>query len=407
MNPEQLIDFCRKLIRTQSLSGQEAEAAALVLTEMRTLGYDQVWSDEYGNVIGCICAGRNKGAARVSGQGIAEPAAVGHRAILFDGHMDTVGVPSPERWSDSPFSATIKDGKLYGRGTADMKCALAAMIHGIAELIPHKERLTGDVYVAAVVFEETLEGVGLGKVLDHIKPKCVVLGEPSDFDLCIGQKGRAEIVIKTEGQNAHSATPERGINAVSHMVSLLPEIEKIEMKHCEHLGRGLLELTDIISAPYPGSSVIPNSCRATYDRRLVSNESEEDVLGPIQQIISRLAAENDSFKASAAIKHATETTYTGATLSEKRFFPGWVLPESAEPVQTALAACRALGHKTRINYYPFCTDGSESAGRRGIPTIGIGPAPFNMAHVVDEHILLEDIIKAKDIYREIARALLS
>jgi len=393
MHSEQLIDFCQKIIQTESLSGQEEQMAALVKTEMEKLGYDQVWVDAYGNVVGRIQGTAGTGR---------DP-----RTILFDGHMDTVGVPSPERWSDSPFSGLIKDGVLYGRGTADMKCALAAMIYGVAELLPSKAALAGDVYVAAVVFEETLEGVGLGKVLDSISVDCVVLGEPSDFKLCLGQKGRAEIVIKTDGENAHSATPDRGINAASHMISLLPQIDNIEMQQCEFLGKGILELTDIISSPYPGSSVIPNHCRATYDRRLVSNETEEDVLAPITEIISQFESRNPQFKASAAIKHATESTYTGETLSEKRFFPGWIIPESAPQVQAALQACKNLGYETRVDYYPFCTDGSESAGRRGIPTIGIGPAPSNMAHVVDEHIHTDDIVKAKNIYREIALALLN
>ncbi|MDZ7794835.1 MAG: M20/M25/M40 family metallo-hydrolase [Spirochaetia bacterium] len=113
--------------------------------EMENLGYDQVWVDAYGNVVGRIQG--------TSGTG-RNP-----RSILFDGHMDTVGVPSPERWGDSPFSGIIKDDILYGRGTADMKCALAAMIYGIAELLLNKAALAGDVLrCAAVIMRKPLKG---------------------------------------------------------------------------------------------------------------------------------------------------------------------------------------------------------------------------------------------------------
>jgi putative selenium metabolism hydrolase len=386
MNTE-LIEFCRKCVRTPSLSGKEAEMAALVAGEMKSLGYDEVTVDDYGSVIGKINGG-------------------GGKSVLFEGHMDTVDVPSLEQWSVDPFGGEIKGGSLYGRGSADMKSALAAMIYGAGELIGRRDRLHGDVYVCAVVFEETLEGVAFGKILDTVKPGSVILGEPSGLRLALGQKGRAEIVIKTSGKNAHSATPEHGINAIDAMHAFISRVNEIPSGSSSRLGKGILEITDIISSPYPGSSVVPNFCRATYDRRLLEDESEETILAPFNKIIEELRREESDFDGTASIEYAAENTYTGALIESSRFFPGWIIDPGAPVVKAALAGYSRLGIEAETCYYPFCTDGSESAGRRRIPTIGIGPAPPEMAHVVDEHLRIDDIVKVKDLYREIALALL-
>ncbi len=382
-----LIEFCRELIRAESLSGHEQKAAALVAAEMKKLGYDEVRVDEYGSVVGKISGG-------------------GKKSLLFDGHMDTVGVPSLDQWSVDPFSGEIRDGRLYGRGSADMKSALAAMIHGAAGLIKEKERLHGDIYVCAVVFEETLEGVALGKILDTLSPDWVIIGEPSDMKLALGQKGRAEIVIETKGRNAHSATPHKGINAIDAMHRLVSRLREIPLYSSPKLGKGILEITDIVSSPYPGSSVVPDYCRATYDRRLIEGESEASVLAPFQSAIEELRSRESDFEASVSVEHARETAYTGAVIEATRFFPGWIIDEESPLARAAAEGFRRLGADPETCCYPFCTDGSESAGKRNIPTIGLGPASPEMAHVVDENVGIDDIIKAANLYREIARSLL-
>jgi putative selenium metabolism hydrolase len=384
---KELIDFCIKSIRTPSLSGKEAQMAALVAGEMKKLGYDEVTVDDYGSVIGKINGG-------------------GEKSVLFEAHMDTVDIPSIEQWSVDPFGGEINGDMLYGRGSADMKSALAAMVYGAGELIGQRDRLRGDVYVCAVVFEETLEGVAFGKILDTINPGSVILGEPSGLKLALGQKGRAEIVIKTSGKNAHSATPEHGVNAIDAMHAFISRVNEIPSSSSSRLGKGILEITDIISSPYPGSSVVPNFCRATYDRRLLEDESEEMILEPFNKIIEKLKREKSDFDGTASIEYAAESTYTGALIESSRFFPGWIIDPGAPVVKAALDGYRRLGIEAEICYYPFCTDGSESAGRRHIPTIGIGPAPPEMAHVVDEHVRIEDIFNVKNLYREVALSLL-
>ena len=115
-----------------------------------------------------------------------------------------------------------------------------------------------------------------------VRPDIVVIGEASGCNVKIGQRGRAEIVVETFGVPAHSANPEKGVNAVYAMCRVVEAIRALPTSEHPVLGKGILELTDIKSSPYPGSSVVPAYCRATYDRRLLVGETPESVLAPLR-----------------------------------------------------------------------------------------------------------------------------
>jgi putative selenium metabolism hydrolase len=381
------IEDCRKMIQCPSESGHEAAAATIARSVMERLGYDRVWIDAVGNVVGLI-----KG----NGSG----------TILLEGHLDTVGIGNRADWRFDPHGAVMEAGRMYGRGTSDMKCALMAMIYGAADLILQKQSLAGDIVVAGVVCEEEFEGVAQGVILDQIKPDLVIIGEASELTIKIGQRGRAEVVVLTHGKSAHSSNPGAGINAVKKMTRLLGEIETMALPRDEFLGSAIIEVTDIHSEPYPGSSVIPSLCRATFDRRLLPGETEASVLAPIKKMIQQLEAADPDFSAEVFLAQASQVCYTGETIEAKRFFPAWRFDADEGFVQQALAALGQAGLPQKISYYSFCTDGSQSAGTRDIPTLGFGPSRENLAHVVDEYVEIDQLEKARIGYRAItARAL--
>lgn len=316
--------------------------------------------------------------------------------MLFEGHMDTVEVSNSEEWQYPPFGAEITDGCIYGRGSADMKGAIAAMIHGLGDLV--QKEIPWDVYFTAVVFEEIFEGVCLGSILDEVKPDWVILGEPGSLKICTGQKGRAEVVLETYGRNAHSAMPEKGENAISSMRLLLDRVDQIPLKESNQLGRGVQVVTDILSSPYPGSSVVPDRCRATIDLRLLEIDNRQDVLAAYQKHIDGLKGDHSGFDGAVYFASDKKKSYTGRIISSTRYYPGWSLDKSHPLVKTAVTVYRSLGREPELATYSFCTDGSESAGSRGIPTIGIGPAESEMAHVTDEHVRIDDLVQAAQIY---------
>lgn len=381
----ELIELCQSLIQEQSLSGKEKGIAKLIKEVMEGLSYDEVWIDEYGNVIGKIKGREGK-------------------SLVFEGHMDTVGVPNPQEWEHDPFGGEIKDNKIFGRGASDMKGALSAMIYA-ASLVP-KNKLKGDIYVVGVVMEEIFEGIAFGKVLDRIPADYIILGESTELNINIGQRGRAEIIVKTKGKPAHSSNPQVGINAVYNMLPLIEEIRKLNLPSHKFLGPAIIELTDIISSPYPGASVVPYECRVTFDRRLIVGETEESVIGPIKGLINELKKKIPNFEAEVEISVGEEKTYTGKLIRAKRFFPAWLLDKEHELARKSRDAVNAIGIAAGFSKYSFCTDGSQSAGVRGIPTIGYGPSKESLAHVTDEYIEIYQLIKAAEGYAAIAKSLL-
>lgn len=380
--------LCQSLIRAQSYSGQEAEVVAVVRAFAAEAGFDSVRVDHYGNVVVGV-EGKRPGPT-----------------VLLDAHIDTVPVPDPALWRHQPFGGEIEDGRLYGRGTTDMKGALAAMLVAVADYAERTGRdFPGRVYVAGVVHEECFEGIAARAVSQAVKPDFVVIGEASELNIKCGQRGRAEVVVETSGVPAHSANPDKGVNAVYHMAGLIQAIRGLEPPVHPVLGKGILELTDIKSSPYPGASVVPDRCRATYDRRLLVGETPESVLAPLRALIGRLSAADPALRATVGYAEGRERCHTGAEISGSRFFPGWVYPGDSDFVQAGYQAVRSLGVDAIITQYSFCTNGSHYAGEAGIRTIGFGPSRENLAHTIDEYVELEQLVGAYRGYLAIIPAL--
>ena len=287
-----------------------------------------------------------------------------------------------------------------------MKGSAAAMVYAAASLIPDKARLAGTIHVTATVVEELVEGATLGAVLPTLRPDWVVIGEATHLNLNRGQRGRGEVELVTLGRPAHSANPQVGVNAAKKMIRLLPELEGLPLPRSAFLGPAILELTDIISSPYPGASVIPDRCQATLDRRLLVGESEEVVLAPIREVIERMRAADPDLRAEVRIAVSDLTTYTGRTLRCKKFAPAWEFPEREPLVQGALQALRRIGLQPAIGTYSFCTNGSTSGGIAGVPTIGFGPSREDQAHVIDEYVEVAQLSWAARGFAAIAREML-
>jgi putative selenium metabolism hydrolase len=348
---------------------------------MHALGFDQAAIDENGSVGGVI-QGAQSG-----------------KTLLFDAHIDTVGVTSGVPWQHEPFGAIIEEGAIFGRGSADMKGALAAMVYAAANV--ERSRLKGRVVVSASTMEEVLEGVALRTVMEKLRPDFVVIGESTNLNLSRGGRGRAEIHLETIGRPAHSSSPYLGRNAVLDMMAVIQAVEQITLPEDPFMGPAILALTDIISDPYPGHSVIPSICRVTYDRRLLPGETQEGVLSAVAGL-----AAAQGVQLNAVIAVGEYTTYTGKVLRHEKFFPAWVLPESDWFVQRAMQGLHSASLQPQMSAYRFCTNAAYSAGVAGVPTIGFGPAMEENAHVIDERLKIDDLLAAARGYQGIIEALL-
>ena len=161
-----LVDICRQLIQIPSLSGDEGVLVNKLKDIYDEIGFDEVFIDEYGSIIACI-KGENPGPK-----------------VLFDAHIDTVPVTDPSKWKHSPFGAEIEGGKIYGRGTSDMKGALSAMIVAVRSFLrKFKKNFNGEIYISGVVHEECFEGVAARKISQRVNPDIVIIGEASNLNV--------------------------------------------------------------------------------------------------------------------------------------------------------------------------------------------------------------------------------
>jgi putative selenium metabolism hydrolase len=381
-----MTNFLQDLVRTPSLSTQEDKVAARLADEMRRVGISDVRQDRVGNVIGHIGAGNGK-------------------RLIFNGHMDTVGVSNPAAWQRDPFGAEVKDGVLYGRGTADMKGALAAMVYGAKMLLDANVSLPGDLYLVGVVQEETCEGLAMRVLIEEegLQPDWVVLGEPTNLQISRGQRGRMEMRVTVHGKACHASAPRLGENAIYGAARLIFGLELLADKLANDrlLGRGSLAVTEIQSTA--GSrNAVPDCCEFYIDRRLTLGETETKALAEVQGVILR-----ENLRANVKVTDYQSTSYTGYQAQQRAYFPAWAMEEDHPLVEAAARAVRkALGYFPRIGQWAFSTDGVYTMGVAGIPTVGFGPGEERYAHTTEEQIRLDDVAAAARVYAQLAVDLL-
>lgn len=382
LDEDALDSLLLRLISTPSPSTDEAAVARIIADELRHLDLD-IRVDELGNVIG----------RREYGPG---------PVVMIDCHLDTVPVMAANEWTRDPAGEKIA-GRIYGRGAVDTKGPTAAVIHAIATLSTNR---SGTIVFAGTVAEEMVEGPAAVHVASRVNPDFVVICEPSQRRVARGQRGRAEIVVEIEGLSAHSAYPDEGVNAAEVMADVIAGLRQLTPPADETLGEGILVLIDIRSEPYPSLSTVPRRCRATFDRRTLVGETADSVLSPIRAVVHDACAR---WQARGTVEIATDefTTYTGYRVRAHKSAPAWLFGHADQVVAAAVAGLVTAGLDAVVTHYRFCTNGSGTAGRLGIPTIGYGPGHEDQAHTVDEHIDLDDLHRGAAGYAAILASLLN
>lgn len=370
-----VVRFLRDIVAIPSPSRREGRVVERVLEEMRKVGFDDVFQDAIGNAVGRIGNG---------------PA-----VIMYDGHLDTVGVGDPSAWAYDPYQGKLENGEVYGLGVVDMKAAVASMVYGgwVIKELGLERGYT--LYVVGTVQEEDCDGYaarvfvqGLGR-----KPDAVVVGEPTDLRIYRGHRGRCEIQVVMKGKACHASAPERGENAIYRMVPVLQGIGELQhhLKDDPFLGKGTIAVTRIESKS--GSlNVIPDECTVYIDRRLTWGE---DSAGALAEIRSLPGAE----EARVELLVYEEPSHTGYLERVPKDFPTWVTPEDHPAVRAGVQAAELLfGEKPPVGKWVFSTDAVTLAGVLGIPAIGFGPGNEELAHTVNEHVPVVDLVRAVAFY---------
>jgi putative selenium metabolism hydrolase len=383
---EAMATFLQDLVRIPSLSTHEDAVAIRVAEEMRDLGFEEVRIDRIGNVIGRVGPGHGP-------------------KLVFNGHMDTVDVGDLDRWPHPPYEGVIEDGILYGRGSCDMKGALAAMIYSVKSLLDAGIDLGGDLYMAGVVQEEPCEGLAMRTLVEEegIRPDYVVLGEPSNLQVRLGHRGRLEMQVRVRGKAAHASAPDLGSNAIHSAARLIFGLELLAPRLATDpfLGQGTLAVTQIESVA-ASRNAVPDGCTFYIDRRLTLGETERKALAEVQNIVK-----TEEVDADVEIAEYRATSYNGYPCYSHASFPAWVTPEDSPLVQATVRCVReTLGYRPRLGRWSFSTDGTYTAGVANIPTVGFGPGEERYAHTLEEQIRLNDVVDAARVYARLAVELL-
>ncbi len=308
----------------------------------------------------------------------------GGRSLMFNAHMDTVGVAG----MNNPFQARVEAGKLYGRGAYDMKGSLAACMLTMQAV--KDMRLAGDVIFTAVVDEE-YASIGTQAITRRWRADAAVVTEPTGRQLCIAHKGFVWLDVETTGRAAHGSRPDLGVDAIAKMGRVLVGLEALadQLQAGEHhplLGTGSLHAS-LISGGQELSSY-PEKCLLQVERRTIPGETVQTVEAQIHAVLDRARAADSTFQASmrtTLVRDSFEIAETAPIVA--------VLRDQASAV---------LGHIPDITGATFWMD-SALLSAAGIPTVVFGPGGTG-AHALIEWVDLAQVAQCAEIYTAAARA---
>ncbi|HPS42290.1 MAG TPA: YgeY family selenium metabolism-linked hydrolase [Anaerolineaceae bacterium] len=379
---DEIIQFMRDICAIPSMESQIGPVGERIQAEMRRLGYDEARFDKMGNTVGRI--------------------GNGPRVLVYDSHIDTVGVGDRATWPWDPFIGKVEDGKLFARGACDEKGSTPGMVHGLA-IARDLGLLDGYTVYYFGNMEEWCDGIGPNAFVEadpKVKPDFVVIGEPTKMNIYRGHKGRIELKITATGRSAHAAVHYLGDNAVYKMISIINLIRELDRRmrfgQGSHpvLGHPSIAITDV-QARTNSLNAVPDQFTIFIDRRITLNEPHDDVINLIKGLIP------DYLQNEILVEELfyDEPSYTGFRFPLEKYFPAWLQEESHPLVQSGLKSIRDLwGEDRPLGTWDFSTNGTYWAGKAGIPSIGFGPGDEVDAHTPTENVSLDDVVSATEFY---------
>jgi putative selenium metabolism hydrolase len=375
---EAITGFLRDICAIPSMESQIGPVGERIKAEMRKLRYDEVRFDRMGNTLGRI--------------------GDGPKVIVFDSHIDTVGIGDPTQWEWDPFQGKIEDGCLYARGACDEKGSTPGMVYGLA-IARDLGLLNGFTAYYFGNMEEWCDGIAPNTFVEvdpGIRPDFVVIGEPTKMNVYRGHKGRLEMRVVAKGRSAHAASNHLGDNAIYKLLPVIAGIRDLEPQLGDHpfLGHGKITVSDM-HVQTPSINAVPDEASIYIDRRMTFGETKEQVLAQVAALIPE--DQRDSITLEELFYD--EPSYTGFVFPVDKYFPAWALDEGHELVQAGQAARQLVGlPDAPSGKWNFSTNGIYWMGKAGIPAIGFGPGDEETAHTVRDSVPLADVVKAAAFY---------
>ncbi|MGQ4832270.1 MAG: M20 family metallopeptidase [Candidatus Asgardarchaeia archaeon] len=365
-----MITLLRKLVRSkpENPPGNEKDTALIVKLALEEIGLDTTLdfvTESRPNVIAHINGG-SKGLK-----------------ILLNGHLDVV--PATQGWSVNPFDITIKNGRIYGRGTVDMFGGLVAMIAATKQFLDVHKSFNGSIIFTAVVDEEAG-----GSGTKHLVKKGVdadfgFVSEPSNNKLFICERGIMWYKFKVYGKAAHGSLPHEGVNAIEVLINLLNTIKQIKLEYSPHKYLGFHTINFGTISGGRKVNIVADYAEAEVDIRTTPIIKHEEIKNKINNVVQALSKLYD-----AEIKHSLIIEALPFEIDENSDFVK----------RTVRAITKAIGFPPKLDGMPGATD-ARFFVEQGIPTLIYGPGPIEKAHKDDEFVTMDSLIKTYRAYYSI------
>ena len=343
----------------------EQEMADYLATALTAAGFEVMLQE--------VAPGRPNVIGRLQGSGDAP-------SLMLAGHTDTVGI---DGYSD-PFKARVVDGRIYGRGTSDMKGGLAAFLEVADVLAAWGQQPPGDVIIAGIADEEygTLGSLHIGS--EGPSADMAIVAEPSSLTLSPAHRGQVGLIIRTFGKAAHSSRPELGDNAILRMMQAIealdPYADNLRSSPSHPLcGHGTHNLGVIHGGTI--ASMVPDLCELEVDRRILPGETYAQFVAEIEGLLAPVAAADPGFRYELS-------------------GPTWDLPPLDVPLDAPIVRLMEAAHEevtggsASVVAFPAATD----APNLGMPAVVYGPGAVDQAHTLDEFTTVDEIVTAAEVY---------
>ncbi|HOX48111.1 MAG TPA: YgeY family selenium metabolism-linked hydrolase [Spirochaetia bacterium] len=369
-----------KMIQVPGFSCTEKDRVLLLKKMCEEAGMEDLRIDGLGSLLGRVGKGGKK--------------------LVFDAHIDTVGVGDPAQWKLPPHSGIVKDGLVHGRGASDQLGGAASMI--TAARILKEMAYSGDyeVWFAFTTIEEDCDGLCWKYLIEEEKfvPDFVVSTEPTSCRLYRGHRGRMEIQIEIQGISCHGSAPERGESAAYKAARAALAIEKLnaelEPDDDKFLGKGTITVSQI-KVHGPSQCAVPDQAMLYCDRRLTWGEDDKLAISQVEKALK--AAGVDKFK--VFMPEYSQPAYTGLLYKQELYFPTWKIPNDHFLVRSGVDAYTKLyAAAPVVDKWTFSTNLVAVCGRHKIPSIGFGPGDESQAHAPNEINRVDDLEKCAAFY---------
>ena len=359
-----MIELLKKLIQADStLATGEVDAANVLCEYFIANGVDCE--------VDCFDGNRANAIARVKGGD--------GKALMFAAHIDVVPAGDVV-WEHPPFDAVEVDGKIFGRGSTDMKAGVAATAAAIVDIVKSGAKLSGDIIFAATAGEET-DSCGIKKFMadnaDSL-PKLagILIPEPTDFDIVTAHRGILWLEITTKGKTAHGSMPHLGINAVMHMSALLERLRNYEVPCQPHpiFGKCSFSVNGIAGGQAP--NVVPDSCTIKIDTRTVPGQNHQDVIDDLERIFKEIKAEHPDFEASVKIARSC----------------GGIATDNNSQFVKSLCKATEIPETKSVGY----TTDAPNMLSLNVPIAIFGPGKCELCHKPNEYVDITDLEQGKD-----------